>query len=135
VGCVEHSPKYFLRQLRTAQLAALAITVNDCRLAQLKLASSSVIARTFSVLFHDDSFNMTGSIASSVVTPGSSECSKRRCWIRYEAPSADAKKMFTITSLDYSSCSDVLLNRKQFNFELQNAVASMFTVRFWPSRL
>jgi len=40
------------------------------------------------------------------------------------------KNMFTITSLDYSSCSDVLLNRKQLNSELKNAVAPLFTVRF-----
>jgi len=34
--------------------------------------------------------------------------------------------MFTITPLDYSSCSDVLLNRKQFDSALHNAVASLF---------
>jgi len=43
--------------------------------------------------------------------------------------------MFTITSLDYSSCSDIVLNWKQLNSALQNAVASLFTVRFRPSWL
>jgi len=42
---------------------------------------------------------------------------------------------FTITSLNYFSCSDVLLNQKQSNSELQNVVASLFTVRFRLSRL
>jgi len=42
---------------------------------------------------------------------------------------------FTITSLAYSSCSDVLLNRKLLNSELQSAAAPLFTVLFRPSRI